>query len=83
MKIKATETITIGEKTFVVSTLPDTIKGLVEFYDDVRKDQEKARIEYSKCQSALRDISNQIIAEVNKFEAEAAEKTVAEDDDDV
>lgn len=85
MKIKPSETVTVGEKTYVVAALPDNIKSLMELYDDIRRDQEKARIEFSKCQAALRDLGNQVVQELQKFEQEtsaAAEQAAQESDDD-
>jgi septation ring formation regulator EzrA len=80
MKIKPTETVTLDGQTYVVSSLPDDVKSLVDTYDEIRKDLENARVEYIKCQSALNDLGNQIAGAVKRAtEPKADVQEVQED----
>lgn len=78
MKIKPTETVTIGEVVYVVATQSETVKSLVDVYDEIRKDLENARVNYIKCEAALRDLGTKIAAEIQQNVAQTEE---VEDDD--
>lgn len=69
--MEKTQTITVDNVNYDLSTLSDGIKQAVGFYNAINLDLGKAQLEVIKSQAALANIGAQIAEAVKKEQAEA------------
>ena len=71
MTVETTKVITIDEKTRAVDDCSDAVKRLVAYYDDWKQKQADAQSDLLLVQSGMRELSREIVAQIQKEEAEA------------
>lgn len=81
MKIKPTDTVTVDDLSYPVSTLPDNIKYLVEVYDELRRDHGRASVDLLKSQAGMDAVSQKIAAAVQQMKREAEQKAAETEED--
>lgn len=76
MEQVAGQTVVINGKTYLETALPEQVRKLIEVYRRWVHECNEAKLEVSKCEAALRSLSNEIASHV-EHPASAAQQAIA------
>ena len=71
-KLEPITIINVDNVPHAVSDMSDTVKRLVQIYNEWRDDEEETKSELLKVQAAMRDLSREIVVTIKKEKEDAA-----------
>lgn len=77
--VQPTTSITIDGETFAVADLSAEVQQLVQYLDQWRQDEVEQSSELLKTRSALRDLQNVLLQQLQKDKDAAAEEAATDD----